>query len=56
MMTSEPTERRFPGESGSCKTFQSADLLGHKPNQGVVSGSCFKESMDSLLTTASQIL
>jgi hypothetical protein len=43
MTTSEATEQRFPNASNGRETFQSADLLGHKPKQGIVSGNCFAE-------------
>ena len=43
MTTSEAPEQRFPNASNGRETFQSADLLGHKPKQEIVSGNCFAE-------------
>ena len=44
--TFEATEQRFPNACGARKTFQSADLMGHKPKQGIVSGDCFAEFVE----------
>jgi hypothetical protein len=46
MATFEATEQRFPNACGGRKTFQSADLMGHKPKQGIVSGDCFAEFVE----------